>query len=74
MTALLRRKIKGSKHRDRPRVARLHARIVDTRTDFLCKLSTRLVHENKVSAIGDLNVLGMVKKGRLSRAISGLGW
>lgn len=72
----LSRKQKGSKRRElaRVKVAKLYAKIADTRTDFLHKLSTRLIQENQLIALEDLNVSGMVKNRCLSRAISDLGW
>lgn len=72
----LSRKVKGSKRRERTRkrVAKLHAKIRDTRTDFLHKLSTRLIRENQAVMVEDLNVSGMVRNRKLSRAISDLGW
>jgi putative transposase len=44
----LSRKVKGSNNRNKQRlkVAQLHARIADKRTDFLHELSTRILHEN----------------------------
>jgi putative transposase len=70
------RKQKGSKQREkaRKRVAKIHAKIKDTRTDFLHKLSTRIVRENQTIVLEDLNTSGMVKNRKLSRAISDLGW
>lgn len=67
---------KGSKRRDRMRrqVARLNARIRDKRKDFLHKLSTKVVNENQVTVLEDLNVGGMLKNRKLSRAISQAGW
>lgn len=56
------------------RLAKLHAKVKDTRTDFLHKLTTRLVAENQSLAVEDLNVAGMVKNRKLSRAISDAGW
>ncbi|MBE9064733.1 RNA-guided endonuclease TnpB family protein [cf. Phormidesmis sp. LEGE 11477] len=56
------------------KVAKLHARIKDVRTDFLHKLSTRLIRENQSISIEDLNVSGMVKNRSLAKAISDLGW
>lgn len=72
----LSRKVKGSNRREmaRLKVARLHARIADTRNDFLHKLSTRLIRENQAINLEDLNVSGMVKNRKLARAISDLGW
>jgi putative transposase len=52
----------------------LHNRIADTRKDFLHKLSTKVVKENQVILWEDLNVSGMLKNRKLSRAISQQGW
>ena len=72
----LSRRKKGSKRRAvmRLRVAKLKARQADTRKNFLHKLSTRVVSENQVIALEDLNVSGMLKNRCLSRAISQCGW
>jgi len=72
----LSRKQKGSKRREvaRKKLARLHAKISDTRNDFLHKLSTRIIRENQTIVLEDLNVSGMMKNRKLSRAISDLGW
>lgn len=72
----LSRKQKGSKRREvaRKRVAKLHAKIKDTRTDFLHKLSTKIIRENQTIILEDLAVANMVKNRKLSRAISDLGW
>ena len=67
---------KGSRNRDKARLklARLHARVGDRRRDHLSKLSTRIVHENQVVVVEDLNVRGMVRNRSLARAISDAGW
>jgi putative transposase len=67
---------KGSARRQRAklRVAKLNARLADTRRDFLEKFSTRLVREHSAIALEDLNVSGMVKNHCLARAISRQGW
>ncbi|NJR61756.1 MAG: transposase [Cyanobacteria bacterium CRU_2_1] len=72
----LARQVKGTKRREKTRlqIAKLHNEITDTRKDFLHKLSTRVAHENQVITLEDLNVSGMVKNRRLSRAISMQGW
>ncbi|ELR97832.1 transposase, IS605 OrfB family, central region [Gloeocapsa sp. PCC 73106] len=72
----LSKKQKGSNRRERARkrVAKLHAKIKDIRTDFLHKFSTRLIRENQTVVLEDLNTSGMVKNRKLSRAISDLGW
>lgn len=66
----------GSKRREstRLKIAKLHNRIGDTRTDFLHKLTTKLVSENGAIVLEDLNVSGMVKNRKLARAISQQGW
>jgi putative transposase len=56
------------------KVARVHARVTDARRDFLHKISTRLVRENDVISVEDLNVRGMIRNRRLARAISCSGW
>ena len=72
----LSRRQKHSKRRERMRfkVAKLKARLRDIRKDFLHKLSTKVVNENQVMALEDLNVSGMLKNRCLSRAISQAGW
>ena len=72
----LSRKQKGSKRREvaRKKVAKLQAKQRDTRTDFLHKLSTKVIKENQLIALEDLNVSGLVKNRKLSRAISDMGW
>ncbi|WP_214558940.1 RNA-guided endonuclease TnpB family protein, partial [Planktothrix agardhii] len=72
----LSRKQNGSKRREvaRKKLAKLHAKISDTRNDFLHKLSTKIIRENQTIVLEDLNVSGMIKNRKLSRAISDLGW
>ena len=72
----LARQQKGSNRRNitRLQIARLHNEITDLRKDFLHKLSTRIVSENQTIVLEDLNVSGMVKNRKLSRAISQQGW
>jgi len=72
----LSRKTKRSKRRERARkrVAKIHAKIKDTRTDFLHKASTKIIRENQTIVLEDLNVSGMMKNRKLSRVISDLGW
>ncbi len=58
----------------RIKIAKLHNHISDTRKDFLHKLSTKIVNENQVIILEDLNVSGMVKNRKLARVISWQGW
>ena len=72
----LARQPKDSKRRNitRIKIAKLHNKIADTRKDFLHKLSTKIVNENQVIILEDLNVSGMVKNRKLARSISLQGW
>jgi putative transposase len=72
----LSRKKKGSNSRDKARkkVAKVHAKISRCREDFLHKLSRKIVNENQVIAVENLNVKGMVRNHNLAQAISDCGW
>lgn len=72
----LARQQKDSKRRNKTslKLAKLQNKIADTRSDFLHKLSTKVVKENQVIVLEDLNVSGMVKNRRLARAINRQGW
>jgi putative transposase len=67
---------KGSSTRNKARrlVAKIHSRIKRVREDFLHKLSRKIVDENQVIAVEDLNVKGMVRNHCLAKAISDAGW
>lgn len=66
----------GSKnyYKARLKIARLHEKIANCRYDFLHKLSTKVVNENQVIAMEDLQVKNMVKNKNLARAISDAAW
>jgi putative transposase len=72
----LSRKEKGSNNRNKAckKVAKVHNKVTRCREDFLHKLSCKLVDENQVIAVENLNVKGMVKNHNLARAISQVGW
>ena len=69
--ALSRKKI-GSKRRAkaRERVARIHARVANRRSDTLHKLTTMLARTYSDIRIEDLNVAGMLKNHHLAKAIA----
>ena len=68
----LHRRIPGSKNREKARrqVARLHYRITCMRDDALHKLTTKLANYYGIIGIEDLNLKGLLKNRRLSRAFS----
>ena len=62
------------RYKTRLKIAKLYNQIADTRKDFLHKVSTKVVSENQAIILEDLNVSGLVKNRKLSRAISMQGW
>ena len=72
----LSRKQKGSNNRNNAKVAfaKVHNKISRCREDFTHKLSRRIVDENQVICVENLNVKGMVRNPNLSKAISQVGW
>jgi putative transposase len=72
----LSRKKKGGANfkKAKTKLAKLHKRIADIREDSLHKLSHKLATEYSLIGIEDLNVKGMVKNRKLSRAISDQGF
>lgn len=71
----LSRMTKGShrRHKQRVKVARIHAHIAAMRADFLHKTTTAIVKSADVIALEDLNVAGMVKNHCLAGAIADVG-
>jgi putative transposase len=72
----LSRKKKGSRgfENQRLKVARLHEKISNSRTDYLHKCSISLVRRYDIICIEDLNVKGMVKNHRISKSITDASW
>jgi putative transposase len=72
----LAKKQKGSNSRNKARktVAKVYERVTKSRQDFLHKLSRKLVNENQVVVVENLNVKGMVRNHNLAKAISDVGW
>ncbi len=72
------KKKKGSANRKKAnlKVAILHEKITNKRTDFLHKLSHKLTHDNQVDTIciEDLNVKGMIQNHKLAQSISDASW
>lgn len=72
----LSKKKKGSNNRNKQRLklAKMYAKIADSRRDYMHKLTTRLINENQVIGIEDLAVNNMMKNRRLSKAIGDASW
>ena len=70
------KKAKGGKNREKARIklAKCHEKITAKKQDFTHKLSRRIVDENQVIAVEDLNVVGMMKNRRLARSIGEVSW
>lgn len=72
----LSRKQKGSANRKKAKakLARLHARIANIRSDALHQLTTNLTRRFHTIGIEDLNVRGMMKNRHLARSIADMGF
>ena len=71
----LSRKVKGSSNRAKARVkaARVHARVADTRRDWLHKESTTIIRETQAVYVEDLCVTGLGRT-RLAKSVHDAGW
>ncbi|GAA2294814.1 RNA-guided endonuclease TnpB family protein [Glycomyces scopariae] len=65
----------GSRNRERARreVATLHARVADARTDFLHRLSSKIISENQVVVVEDLDVAALART-RFAKSVRDAGW
>jgi putative transposase len=70
------KKVPKSNNRKKSALAlsRLHRRIRNSRKDFLHKVSTHLTKTKSTIVVEDLDVKGLLVKGKLSRQISDAGW
>jgi putative transposase len=71
----LSRKQRGSQNRKKAvvKVARAHARVVDTRRDWQHKLSTAIIRDNQAVYVEDLCVVGLGRT-RLAKSVHDAGW
>jgi putative transposase len=71
----LSRKQRGSKNRKKAvaKVARVHARVADTRRDWQHKLSTAVIRDNQAVYVEDLCVAGLGRT-RLAKSVHDAGW
>ncbi|AOV06934.1 IS200/IS605 family element RNA-guided endonuclease TnpB [Sporosarcina ureilytica] len=56
------------------KVAKLHEKVMNQRTDFLNKLSTEIIKNHDVICIEDLNTKGMLRNKKLAKSISDVSW
>ena len=56
------------------KVAKIHEKITNQRKDYLQKISTKLIRENQIICLEDLQVSNMMKNHKLAGAISEVSW
>lgn len=73
---IMSKRTKGGSNWDKQRikVARIHERITNARTDYLHKISTYIIKNHDVVGIEDLQVSNMLKNHKLAKAISEVSW
>lgn len=71
----LSKKVKGSNNRNKVRLklAKLHERIKNQKQDYLHNITTKIINENQIIILEDLNVSGMMKNHKLAKSIQELG-
>ncbi len=71
----LSKKVKGSNNRYKAKLklAKAHEKIKNQKTDYLHNITTKIVNENQVIVLEDLNVSGMMKNHKLAKSIQELG-
>ncbi|ATN94545.1 hypothetical protein BSP21_196 [Bacillus phage BSP21] len=73
---ILSRRTKGGSNwnKQRIKVARIHEKITNARTDYLQKISTEIIKNHDVIGIEDLQVSNMLKNHKLAKSISEVSW
>ncbi|MFC4386948.1 IS200/IS605 family element RNA-guided endonuclease TnpB [Gracilibacillus marinus] len=72
---LSRRTIGGSNwHKQRMKVARIHEKMTNARTDYLQKISTEIIKNYDVIGMENLQVTHMLKNKKLAKVISEASW
>lgn len=70
------RKLSDAKNyqKQKRKVARIHEKIMNSRSDYLHKISTEIIKNHDVIGIEDLQVSNMLKNHKLAKAISEVSW
>lgn len=70
------KKQKGSKRQERARLAvsKAHEKVRNCRTDYIHKVTSKIIRENQTVIIEDLNVTGMIKNHNLAKHIASASW
>lgn len=73
---ILSRRTKGGSNWDmqRIKVAKIHEKITNARTDYLQKISSEIIKNHDVIGIEDLQISNMVKNHKLAKAITEASW
>lgn len=61
-------------HKQKLVVAKIHEKIKNQREDFLHKVSTEIINRYDTVCLEDLNITGLMKNGKLSKAIADVSW
>lgn len=71
----LSKKQKGSNNRAKAKLklAKAHEKIKNQKSDYLHNITTKIINENQVIVLEDLNVSGMMKNRKLAKSIQQLG-
>jgi len=69
-----RKKDSKGRFKQQKKLFKIHQKVRNQRLDFLHKLSTKLISENQVICLEDLQVKNMVKNHCLAKSISDISW
>ena len=72
----LSKKQKGSKRQEKARLAlaKAYEKVKNCRTDYIHKVSSKIIRENQTVIIEDLNIDGMMKNHNLAKHIGSVSW
>ncbi|MFB5762601.1 IS200/IS605 family element RNA-guided endonuclease TnpB [Paenibacillus medicaginis] len=73
---ILSRRVEGSSNwaKQRVKVARIHESMANARRDYLHKISTHIVKNHDLIAMGDVQVSSLMKNHKLAKAIGEVSW